>query len=119
MKRSTRPALIVIALLLLGGCAYWYDPAAAPRQPLSEQQHQVRITRRDSSTVVLSRAVFHADSVSGIAGNRRVAVAVSDITYVQYRRPGKVPTQGVTGVAVLFGLLVGVFSALVLLFPSE
>jgi hypothetical protein len=118
MKSATRPALMVICLLL-GGCAYWQDPIGAPRQPLGEQQHQVRITRRDSSTVVLAQAVFHADTVSGVAGRRRVAVAVSDIAYVQYRRPGKVPTEGVTGVAVLFGLLVGVFSALVLLFPSD
>lgn len=118
MKSATRPALMVICLLL-GGCAYWHEPIGAPRQPLGEQQQQVRVTRRDSSTVVLTRAVFHADSVSGVADNRRIAVAVRDIAYVQYRRPGKVPTEGVTGVAVLFGLLVGVFSALVLLLPSD
>ena len=119
MNRTARAILGVAAMLLLGGCTYWKPPIPAPRYALSEKQSRVRITLRDSTRVQMSRAVLFRDSVSGTVNGRRRAVAVSDIAYVQYRRPGHVQTEGVTGMLVIAGLFLATILALGFLLPDE
>lgn len=119
MNRLARTALVAACLLLPGGCTYWKPAVPAPRAALSAEQSRVRITLRDSTQVTLSRAVLFRDSISGFANGRRTAVALSDIAYVQYRQPGYVQTQGVTGALVVVGLMLGVAAALALLYPDE
>jgi hypothetical protein len=119
MNGPARAALFATAMLLLCGCTYWKPPTHVPRYALTEKQSQVRITLRDSTRVRMSRAVLFRDSVSGTANGRRTAVAVSDIAYVQYRRPGYVQTEGVTGMFVIAGLFVATLFGIDLLVPDE
>ncbi|HEV2147246.1 MAG TPA: hypothetical protein VGR37_07570 [Longimicrobiaceae bacterium] len=106
MRSAVYAALGSIALL--SGCgAYWYSPMPAPQRSPSTPA-QVRVTQRDSTRVVLAQAVLYRDSLAGVVargpGKReRVAVAVADIAYVQYRQPGYLPREGWTGVAAVFG----------------
>ncbi|HEY0023161.1 MAG TPA: hypothetical protein VGB24_09625 [Longimicrobium sp.] len=119
MNRAARATLLVAAMLLLAGCTYWKPPTPAPRYALSEKQSRVLITRRDSTRVQMSRAVLFRDSISGTVNGRRTAVAVSDIAYVQYRRPERVQTQGVTGMFVVAGLFLVTLAGLAFLFPDD
>jgi hypothetical protein len=119
MTRAARATLLGAAMLLLGGCTYWKPPAPVPRYALSETQSHVRITLRDSTRVQLSRAVLFRDSISGTDNGRRTAVAVSDIAYVQYRRPERVQTQGLTGVLVIAGLSLATLLAIDFVFPDD
>jgi hypothetical protein len=119
MNRAVRATLLVAAMLVLGGCTYWKPPAPVPRYALSETQSSVRITLRDSTRVQMSRAVLFRDSLSGTANGRRTAVAVSDIAYVQYRRPERVQTQGVTGVLVIAGLSLVTLLVIDFLVPDD
>jgi hypothetical protein len=119
MNRAARATLLSAAVLLLGGCTYWKPPTPAPRYALSGKQSRVLITLRDSTRVQMSRAVLFRDSMSGTVNGRRTAVAVSDIAYVQYRRPERVQTQGVTGVLVIAGLSLATLLAIDFVFPDD
>ena len=119
MNGAARAALFGVAVLLLGGCTYWKPPAPVPRYALTDKQSRVRITLRDSTRVQMSQAVLFRDSVSGTVDGRRTAVAVSDIAYMQYRRPERVQTQGVTGMFVVGGLFVATLLGLAFLFPDD
>lgn len=119
MNRAARTTLLVAAMFLLGGCTYWKPPTPAPRYALSEKQGRVLITLRDSTRVQMSRAVLFRDSLSGTVNGRRTAVAVSDIAYVQYRRPGHVQTEGVTGMLVIAGLSLATLLAIDFLYSDD
>ncbi|HEY7769760.1 hypothetical protein [Longimicrobium sp.] len=119
MNRVLRATLLSAAMLLLAGCTYWKPPTPVPRYALSEQQSRVKITLRDSTRVQMSRAVLFRDSVSGVVNGQRMAVAVSDIAYLQYRRPERVQTQGLTGVLVIAGLSLATLLAMDFVLPDD
>jgi len=76
--RMTSGALMVT---ILSGCMTWQslELAGAPPQP-EELSERVRITREDSSQVVLEHAAVRGDSIAGVSdGGDAEAIALSDV----------------------------------------
>ena len=99
---------LVLAAWCSSACTHWKVQSAFPEQVVSRRPHKVRVTRNDSSRVVLRRPEIVGDTVYGIprggrtaAGSARPAVALTDVSEVAVRRVNVVTTS-----VLAFGTLV-------------
>jgi hypothetical protein len=90
-RRFTWSALL--AGTLLTGCTQWQVQDISPQQLITtEQPHRIRITRPDSSKVILSDPRIVGDTLYGTATDSRAAPApqqgipLGDIAHVSIRR---------------------------------
>ena len=99
---------LVLAAWCSSGCTHWKVQAAFPEQVVSRRPQKVRVTRNDSSRIVLRRPEIVGDTAYGAlrdgrtaAGSPRPAVALTDVSEVAVRRVSVVRTS-----VLAFGTLV-------------
>ena len=99
---------LVLAAWCSSACTHWKVQSAFPEQVVSRRPQKVRVTRNDSSRVVLRRPEIVGDTVYGAprdgrtaAGSPRPAVALTDVSEVAVRRVSVVRTS-----VLAFGTLV-------------
>ena len=115
MRSSSRSAVsaVLLAALFTSGCFGWGTqptPAPSSTQRLPDP---VRITRVDTSTLLLRDAAVSGDSIVGYAGDRqRVAVALADVRKVEGQEVDFLKTAGTSFVVTL---LIGVVTTAVVL----
>jgi hypothetical protein len=106
-----RSALAGLALLQTGCLTHWQDQRLSPAAVI-EQQHPVvvRVTRIDSSRVIL-REPRLADSVLvGLARDSTLSISVADVARVALRRPGASTPVRVGAAVAGAGLLIYVLA---------
>jgi hypothetical protein len=80
---------LVLLATLTSACVAWQPaPMNGPGITPEDVTSRVRITRTDSTTVVLTEAMLRSDSITGYeeSGARR-SVAISDVQMLEARRP--------------------------------
>jgi hypothetical protein len=99
---------LVLAAWCSSACTHWKLQSAFPEQVVSRRPQKVRVTRNDSSRIVLRRPEIVGDTVYGAlrdgrtaAGSPRPAVALTDVSEVAVRRVDVVRTS-----VLAFGTLV-------------
>ena len=99
---------LVLAAWCSSACTHWKVQSAFPEQVVSRRPQKVRVTRNDSSRIVLRRPEIVGDTVYGAlrdgrtaAGSPRPAVALTDVSEVAVRRVSVVRTS-----VLAFGTLV-------------
>lgn len=99
---------LVLAAWFSSACTHWKVQSAFPEQVVSRRPQKVRVTRNDSSRVVLRRPEIVGDMLYGAlrdgrtaAGSPRPAVALTDVSEVAVRRVSVVRTS-----VLAFGTLV-------------
>jgi hypothetical protein len=106
---------LVLAAWSSSACTHWKVQSAFPEQIVSRRPHRVRVTRNDSSRIVLRRPEIVGDTLYGAprdgrsaAGSPRPAVPLTDVSEVAVRRVNVVRTA-----VLAFGtLVVAAYSAL-------
>jgi hypothetical protein len=99
---------LVLAAWCSSACTHWRVQSAFPEQVVSRRPHKVRVTRNDSSRIVLRRPEIVGDTLYGAPRDRRPAagspppaVALTDVSEVAVRRVSVVRTA-----VLAFGTLV-------------
>jgi hypothetical protein len=111
-KLSQIRRLVACTLLVCysASCTSWRFEGLSPQQVVArEQPLEIRVTRSDSTEVVLIEPKVSGDSLTGLAEGRRLSVPLSDITGLALLSsdPGKMFGVGVlTGAVLGAGLLV-------------
>jgi hypothetical protein len=84
---------LVLAAWSSSACTHWKVQSAFPEQVVSRRPQRVRVTRNDSSRIVLRRPDIVGDTLYGAprdgraaAGSPRPAVALTDVSEVAVRR---------------------------------
>ena len=84
---------LVLAAWCSSACTHWKGQSAFPEQVVSRRPHKVRVTRNDSSRIVLRRPDIVGDTLYGAprdgraaAESPRPAVALTDVSEVAVRR---------------------------------
>ena len=90
---------LVLAAWCLSACTHWKVQSAYPEQVVSRRPQRVRVTRNDSSRIVLRRPDIVGDTLYGArrdgraaAESPRPAVALTDVSEVAVRRVNVVRT---------------------------
>ena len=90
---------LVLAAWTSSACTHWKVQSAFPEQVVSRRPQRVRVTRNDSSRIVLRRPEMVGDTLYGaprdrpaVAGRPRPAVALADVSEVAVRRVNVVRT---------------------------
>ena len=96
--------------LALGACVH-RAPSGDDIAATVRAHPDVRVERRDGSTVRLQRAAVVGDSVVGTADSTRVAIALGDVARVD--TPGSTARRAGEGMAILFAPLALVVAAFV------
>lgn len=116
-RRRARPLLVgAVVLLHLAGCRTWRavpapsDPSGAVAPPASYPR--VRVVMRDSTQLELRDATVRADSVVGLVGGERRAIARADVARIEARKVSAGRTVGLVGGSLV---LVYVTAALIVL----
>ncbi len=107
LPRRVTAALLVV---LLTACHSWRPTAAGPQRLIAtEQPSSVRVTLTGGEVVTLQSPTMRSDSIIGVLGGAVVAVASSDVGWVEVRRFSIWKTIGLvyasTAVASAMGLL--------------
>jgi hypothetical protein len=99
---------LVLAAWSSSACTHWKVQSAFPEQVVSRHPHRVRVTRNDSSRIVLRRPEIVGDTLYGARRDGRAAVwsprpsvALTDVSEVAVRRVNVVRTA-----VLAFGTLV-------------
>ena len=99
---------LVLAAWSWSACTHWKVQSAFPEQVVSRRPQRVRVTRNDSSRIVLRRPEIVGDTLYGAtrngraaAGSPRPGVALTDVGEVAVRRVNVVRTA-----VLAFGTLV-------------
>jgi hypothetical protein len=94
---------LVLATWSSSACTHWKVQSAFPEQVVSRRPQRVRVTRNDSSRIVLRRPDIVGDTLYGAprdgraaAGRPRPAVALTDVSEVAVRRVNVVRTAVLT-----------------------
>ena len=92
---KSKTSLLALSLCGLSACTSWQVQPASPQQVLGVNQPQeVRITRTDSTTLVLSGPRIAGDTIFGVvrgpdfatgAGSQN-AVALADVAHIAIRK---------------------------------
>jgi hypothetical protein len=114
MRIPSRSAVsvVLLAALFTSGCFGW---GTQPTPTLSSTQRlpdPVRVTRLDTSTLILRDAAVSGDSIVGHSGDQRVAVALADVQKVEGQEVDFLKTAGTSFMVTL--VIVGVTAAVVL-----
>jgi hypothetical protein len=106
---------LVLAAWSSSACTHWKVQSAFPEQVVSRRPQRVRVTRNDSSRIVLRQPEIVGDTMYGVprsgradAGRPRPAVALADVSEVAVRRVDAVRTT----VLALGTLALAAFAAL-------
>ena len=90
---------LVLAAWSSSACTHWKVQSAFPEQVVSRRPQRVRVTRNDSSRIVVRRPDIVGDTLYGAprdgraaAGSPRPAVALTDVSEVAVRRVNVVRT---------------------------
>jgi hypothetical protein len=90
---------LVLAAWASSACTHWKVQSAFPEQVVSRRPQRVRVTRNDSSRIVLRRPEIVGDTLYGAprdgraaAGSPRPAVPLIDVSEVAVRRVNAVRT---------------------------
>jgi hypothetical protein len=90
---------LVLAAWCSSACTHWKVQSAFPEQVVSRRPQRVRVTRNDSSRIVLRRPEIVGDTLYGVprdgraaAESPRPAVALADVREVAVRRVSVVRT---------------------------
>ncbi len=107
LPRRVTAAFLVV---LLTACHSWRPTAASPQRLIpTEQPSSVRVTLTGGEVVTLQSPTMRSDSIIGVLGGAVVAVASSDVGWVEVRRFSIWKTIGFvyvsTAVASAMGLL--------------
>jgi hypothetical protein len=99
-------------------CQGWHLQEAAPESSLAVQHRgPIRITRMDSSQVVLRDAVMRADTIFGVVTqngiDEQTRIPAADVRYVESRGFSTGKTVGL-----FFGLVLAVVAALAIGFET-
>ena len=89
IARISLPRRVTAALLvvLLTACHSWRPAAASPQWLIpAEQPSSVRVTLTGGEVVTLRSPTMRSDSIIGVLGGAVVAVASSDVGWVEVRR---------------------------------
>lgn len=86
-----RLAVPLLAALVASGCVTWGSQRVPGPSSSQRLLSPVRVTRADSSTLVVFDATMAADSIVGYtsadsASRRRVSVAVADVRKIEARK---------------------------------
>ena len=90
-RSATRPRISVgvfVFVALTAGCKTWVPESAKERVLPATQQGPVRVTRADSTIVILTDVEVTGDSLIGFAQedpSHRVAIPLSDVRNVEKR----------------------------------
>ena len=116
--RISAPNRIVGSLLLalqMAACSSWVVPGTTPLEYLqTHTPEEARVTRSDSSRVVLSGPRIQSDSVVGVTGGgmraddpmRFVSVALADVAKLEVKEGSAGASAGVVlGLVFLVGLI--------------
>jgi hypothetical protein len=71
-----------------------------------ERPSEVRVVRADSTRVVVKHPEIAGDTLTGRVKDARVAFPVSDVAYLQVRRPQPLPVIAAIAIVVDAGLLI-------------
>jgi hypothetical protein len=106
---------LVLAAWSSSACTHWKVQSAFPEQVVSRRPQRVRVTRNDSSRIVLRQPEIVGDTMYGAPRNGRAAVggprpaiALTDVSEVAVRRVSVVRTTAL----VLGTLALAAFAAL-------
>ena len=84
---------LVLAAWCSSACTHWKAQSAFPEQVVSRRPQRVRVTRNDSSRIVLRRPEIVGDTLYGTprdgrpaTGSPRPAIALTDVSEVAVRR---------------------------------
>jgi hypothetical protein len=94
LRLAARPTIAVLLLTTqLVGCTEWRAQTMSARD-LIESSHpgRLRVTRTDSTSVVLDQPALLGDTLVGQVKGSRSAVAVADVASVAVRRTNTVNT---------------------------
>jgi hypothetical protein len=90
---------LVLAAWSSTACTHWKVQSAFPEQVVSRRPQRVRVTRNDSSRIVLRRPEIVGDTLYGVprdgraaAESPRPAVALTDVSEAAVRRVSAVRT---------------------------
>ena len=113
MRISSRSAVsvVLLAAFFTSGCFGWGTqptPAPSSTQRLPDP---ARITRLDTSTLILRDAAVSGDSIVGQSGDQRVAVALADVRKVEGQEVDFLKTAGTSFVVSI--VVIGVTAAVV------
>jgi hypothetical protein len=113
--------LIAYTLLLwyLPACTAWHVvEGVRPEDLIATKPADVRVTRPDSTRIVLHEPSIAGDSLSGARyrmfplSDRHSSVAVSDVTQIEIRRFSAGKTVVAVALTAAIGLVVGIYVAL-------
>ena len=105
-----RGVALALGLLALAACVH-RAPSGDDVAATVSAHPDIRIERRDGSTVRLQRASIVGDSVVGMSDGTRVPIALADVARAD--APGSTARRGAEGMAILFAPLALVVAALV------
>ena len=106
----TRSWFIFLAALAapaaLAGCATWRPQGLTPTAVIQQDRPRVvRVTRADSTRVVLDSPRIQGDSILGVNHGQENAVALADVAYVSLRRANTAAGAALVGVGVAAGVV--------------
>ena len=101
-----RPLPAFLLLLALTGCARWHPQGLTPQAVLErEQPARVRVTRLDNSHVELNNPVIADDSIRGTAPYGKMAIPLSQVTYLSLRKADRATVPILVAVGIAGGLI--------------
>jgi hypothetical protein len=116
VRLRCRPAALLLLVLHLAGCYTWRPTSVSPREAIDQEQpRRVRVTRPDSTTVVVIAPVIVGDSIAestevcsrtfeGVPPRCRQTVsnvlAISEVVGLEVQRVSAARTAGLVTFAV-------------------
>lgn len=113
LARFAKALVLAMAVLNSGACMAWgTDRGAGGMVPANSTWQELRVTRTDSTKIVLRDAVVSRDTVFGTVRGKekaRIAIPLADITEVERRKLTRSSIAVVAGLVaslILFGQFV-------------
>jgi hypothetical protein len=107
MRQAMRLAAALLALSSIGGCATWRPQGLTPASVIERDQPPIiRLTRQDSSHVVLKSPRVQGDSIYGVNHGREHSIATANVAYASLKRANTAGNGVLMGLGLAAGLVV-------------